>query len=241
MAERCYFKASSDPGTGYFLEELAAFTFNNGMAPVQKVRNIRAMHESILGMHSDARILEISTKSGNQLGASLSAFNLKLEYFEAPSAVESAFQGSKVFEMGGPFRDLVSALPWEAKKDERLRTSGPLIAFELDDGERFAPDGSSDFYDVIYLRALLSNPDQLEELSAFDTFTDIEFNKTKLGFQPKKSFNTQARSCAIAVSLYLTGGSSALEEHIETLMHKTRTRNSGEKSTDPGEPLPTLF
>ena len=37
--------------------------------------------------------------------------------------------------------------------------------------------------------------DIIEELVKYDTFTDIEFN-------PKKSINCQARTCAILVSLY---------------------------------------
>ena len=54
------------------------------------------------------------------------------------------------------------------------------------------------FYDYIYIKSLVSNKSLCEKLLNFDTFTDIEFN-------PKKSFNCQARSVAICVSLLKYG------------------------------------
>ena len=50
------------------------------------------------------------------------------------------------------------------------------------------------FYDWLYLKALLPHKEYLEKLFKYKGFTDIEFN-------PKKSINCQARTCALLVSL----------------------------------------
>lgn len=44
-------------------------------------------------------------------------------------SVETAFQGSKVFEKGGPYVDLLNGTSRDAKKDMRLKESGNLIEF----------------------------------------------------------------------------------------------------------------
>lgn len=63
------------------------------------------------------------------IGKELSAFNLKTIYEGKKISVECAFQGSKVFEKGGPYTDLYMKPSIEAKKDRRLRESGKLIKF----------------------------------------------------------------------------------------------------------------
>ena len=51
------------------------------------------------------------------------------------------------------------------------------------------------FYDWLYIRTLYLNyRDVINEIKDYKVFTDIEFN-------PKKSINCQARTCAILVSL----------------------------------------
>src|SRR5712692_7739428 len=82
------------------------FDWNPGFAVVQKEKNIRAIHDAaaIAGYRP---LLEVSTKSDSPLGRHLSAFNLKVrtwEFGEIP--MECAFQGSKMFERGGPYTDL---------------------------------------------------------------------------------------------------------------------------------------
>jgi type I restriction enzyme M protein len=108
--------------------------------------------------------------------------------------VETAFQSSKVFEEGGPYVDLLYGTSIDAKKDVRLLNSGNLIEFNLL-GEKFPIEPKTLFYDWIYLNALSQKSNLLEILTEYDSFTDIAFN-------PKKSINCQARSVAIAVSLY---------------------------------------
>ena len=56
------------------------------------------------------------------------------------------------------------------------------------------------FYDFLYAKALYQerNADLAERLCSYRVFTDIMFNP---GTGKKQKFNTQARSCAIFVSL----------------------------------------
>ena len=172
----------------------AEFVFNPGFAGMQKQKNVTALHESYKRM-SGENPLEISTKSLQPEGVALSAFNL-MKYvpsLERSITVECAYQGSKVFEEGGPFRELYSKSSKEAKKDERLTTSGRVIAFNFED-EEYEAFPVSCFYDWLYIRALVENPEVSEKLLTYSSFTDIEFN-------PEKSINCQARAAAIFVSL----------------------------------------
>lgn len=90
-------------------------------------------------------ILEISSKSHDSLGISLSAFNLTLEFEgNQPMSVECAYQGSKVFEKGGPYTDLYYASSREAKTDERLKNSGNIIAFSFF-GQEFSSQPTTAF------------------------------------------------------------------------------------------------
>ena len=69
--------------------------------------------------------MEISTKSLENIGIKLSAFNLQIDNY----TLENIFQSAKVFENGGPYLDLLDLSPKEAKRDERLHNSGSLKAF----------------------------------------------------------------------------------------------------------------
>jgi hypothetical protein len=59
---------------------------------------------------------------------------------------------------------------------------------------------SPNFYDYLYISALLEFPDR-DELRKYDGFTDIAYSQTSLKLSKKRSFNCQARSVAIYVSL----------------------------------------
>ena len=89
----------------------------------QKKKNVARLHEALGG-----ECLEVSTKSDVVIGTKLSAFNLKLD----GHTLENIFQSSKVFENGGPYRDLLNVSPKEAKRDQRLKSSGNLKGFEYD-------------------------------------------------------------------------------------------------------------
>ena len=151
------------------------------------------MHNAIKELYYDAEILEISSKSPIELGRKLSAFNLKLDGI----ALENIFQSSKVFEYGGPYEDLLSKTPIEAKKDPRIKDSGRIIGFKYQ-GINYPTIPKTLFYDWIYCQALYSDKELMSSIINYDFFTDIEFNH-------EKSLNCQARSAAIFVSLYQKG------------------------------------
>lgn len=168
------------------------FTWHPGFAVSQKKKNVAALHEAA-ALKGFGPLLEVSSKSERELGQSLSAFILRLEVEGRETSVESAFQGSKVFEQGGPFKDLLFAGSREAKRDPRLRASGRLIGFRFEEQDLpLTPDTA--FYDWLYVSALLRQPGNIAQLEGYAGFTDIEFN-------PKRSLNCQARTCALIVSL----------------------------------------
>jgi hypothetical protein len=170
------------------------FLWHPGMSKSQKQKSIRSLHDAAKQARGIERILEISSKSEEELGVRLSAFNLMLRTSSGLSAsVEVLFQGSKVFSRGGPFTDIYRKTSREAKKDERLRGSGHLIAFRYDNRD-WPLNPQTVFYDWLYLSALRQNTSLSEKLLEYDGFSDIEFN-------PEKSINCQAASAALYKSL----------------------------------------
>lgn len=142
------------------------------------------------------------------LGKRLSAFNLVLD----GHPLECVFQSSKVFENGGPYRDLLDVLPKAAKRDERLKSSGKLIGFRYSE-EDWPLEPKTVFYDWIYYNAASStlSADELKQLTEYDAFTDIEFNTSR-------SLNTQARSIAFVNLIFQQYGclpAMSAEEFLE--------------------------
>jgi hypothetical protein len=185
--------------TGVQLVKECSFTFawHPGVAPVQKKNNIRALHEAARAK-GYAPLLEVLTKSDERLGQRLSAFNLKVrsaDHGEMP--LECAFQGSKVFERGGPYTELYTGDARAAKQDPRLRSSGRLLAFRFD-GITFPTEPKTAFYDWLYVTTLFPHRAFLARLHTYAGFTDIEFN-------PRTSINCQARSCALFVAMMTKG------------------------------------
>ena len=192
MAEKKVFIASNE---GYYSEKIITYTYYPGFAVSQKQKCIRSLHEAIRAEFPDREILEVSTKSTDETGVKLSAFNLKFYHEELQDYrwIENVFQSSKVFENGGPYRDLLDVSPKDAKRDERLKTSGRIIAFNLY-GVDWPTEPKSMIYDWIYITALKKQTALAEAIMKYDIFTDIEFNH-------KRSINCQARAAAIFVSL----------------------------------------
>ena len=176
------------------------------------------MHDAFKEIYPDKNVLEISSKSENPLGVKLSAFNLKFSHKDSDKffSVESAFQGSKVFENGGPYVDLLEKSSRDAKLDERIRNSGSLSAFKFLD-EAFPLEPKTYFYDWLYINALNFNSDSAKEILNYDAFTDIEFN-------PKKSVNCQAAAAAIFVGLsradLLSAALKSKEDFLEIVYPK---------------------
>lgn len=164
------------------------------------------MHESIKRKYPLSKVLEVSTKSANETGVSLSAFNMKVVDSKGEQfCLENVFQASKVFENKTQYKELLNMSPGAAKRDERLRKSGPLKAFYWD-GIEWPLVPETLFYDWLYISALVLNEELAKKALDYNVFTDIEFNH-------KKSINCQARSVAIYVGLKL---SNKLEQALQS-------------------------
>ena len=198
MAKRiCFISTPSE--YPIYKEIEVEFEYFNGFAVSQKQKSIRSMHESVNKMDKSLQILEVSTKSTNPIGVALSAFNLKFYEINTDKEypLENIFQSSKVFERGGPYRDLLNVHPKDAKRDERLKSSGNLIHFNYN-GTIWEKEPKTMFYDWIYMSSLYRNESLSKKILEYNAFTDIEFNQ-------EKSINCQARSAAIFVSLSKLG------------------------------------
>jgi hypothetical protein len=191
MAERPVFVPSMT-GSQLVHEIAIRFSWHPGLAPSQKKKNVLGLHQAALA-RGLSPLLEISSKSELEVGQKLSAFHLKIEVEGEPTTVECAFQGSKVFESGGPFSDLFRKTSKEAKRDPRIRDSGRLIGFRLE-GKNYPISPTTVFYDWLYFQALFPHRDWIARRDEWAGFTDIEFN-------PERSINCQARSFAVFISL----------------------------------------
>lgn len=182
----------------YFVKEYIDFEYFGGFTKSQKQKCINSLHNAFLKINKDKQVLEISTKSESYLGVQLSAFNLMIRTKNGKEfSVETAFQASKVFEHGGPYKDLLYATPKSAKRDPRLRNSGKIISFFFNK-QSFPIEPKTFFYNWLYINALQCYGDLAEKLLEYDAFTDIEFN-------PNRSINCQAEAAAIYVSLQQQG------------------------------------
>lgn len=199
MAERPVFLPSKN-ASGFVKEVRFDFPWAPGFAVSQKQKNVRSLRAAAASA-GYAPLLEVSSKSEETVGRDLSAFHLEVASPCGDIPLECAFQGSKVFESGGPYVDLYSVHPREAKRDPRLQASGRLIGFEFD-GHKFPLQPTTVFYDWLYLTSIFphrgSLQNRLDGEKPYAGFTDIEFN-------PSKSINCQAKSCALFVALMQMG------------------------------------
>src|SRR5260370_14928368 len=195
MAERPVFVP--DPDNHELVKEFFfPFKWNSGFAVVQKEKNIKAVGEAARAAGL-APLLEISMKSDNKRGRHMSAFHMTVPTMAyGRIKLELAFQGSKVFERGGPCTDLYlkgEKEIGEAKRDPRLNESGALIGFHFE-GIDFPLEPKTVFYDWLYCSFLGDYRNWADKLHVYRGFTDIEFN-------PHRSINCQARSAALFLSL----------------------------------------
>jgi hypothetical protein len=198
MARRPVF-VSMPEGPLFVRTEMVEFNWHSGLAVSQKQKSIASLHEAATQKLGLSPIVEVSTKSADPLGISLSAFNLTMLHPAVGRrvSVECTFQAGKVFLKGGPYLDLLKMTSRDAKRDPRLRASGPLSAF------RFGRDDwptvpQTVFYDWLYINALRQRPELTKAIMAHRAFTDIEFN-------PQQSINCQAYSVALYVALVSRG------------------------------------
>lgn len=166
-----------------------------GFATRQKKKTLNDLHRVIKKKYGFKNVLELSTKSGNKLSFPLSPYSLQITNDNCQkSSVENAFQASKVFEQGGPYLDLLTEKPRQARKDERLISSGELTGYDYF-GMEWGVEPLTTFYDWLYINALKQHPELHEEVIQYQAFTDISFN-------PKKSVHCAAYSLAMFVALH---------------------------------------
>jgi hypothetical protein len=181
-------------------EVFLPLNWHSGLALVQKEKNIAALHEAA-AQCGLAPLLEISSKSALKTGRHMSAFHMTVSTKCCGRIkLELAFQGSKVFERGGPYTDLYRKADTEigrAKRDSRLQSSGHLLRFSFE-GLDFPLEPKTAFYDWLYCTFLWDHRDWATKLYAYAGFTDIEFN-------PQRSINCQARSAALFLALMKRG------------------------------------
>lgn len=196
MAHRPVFVVSLDDK--FCIHSNMEFEYYSGFSIKQNQLSIQSLHKAYKRNNTAKKVLEISTKSEERLGVQLSAFNLMIKNKSGKLiSVESAFQSSKVFENGGPYKDLLDVPSKIAKNDPRLKNSGRIIAFKID-GKVFPTEPKTMFYNWLYINALNINTDLSNQIMEYDDFTDIAFN-------PQKSINCQAEAAAIFVSLRRQG------------------------------------
>lgn len=197
MAKRPVFIAKPDEKSLVKVRSVD-FEWHAGMAMSRRKLSMLSLHQAIREQLPDAKILEVSRMSDVILGEKLSAFNLTLPHPSEGGEVplECAFQASKVFERGGPYTDLLCALPADAKRDSRLQSSGQISCFRFGDVD-WPKHPPTAFYDWMYINAIKLQPNLADKVMDFDVFTDIAFN-------PAKSINCQAHAVALFVALRKT-------------------------------------
>ena len=174
---------------------LVDFEWFPGMALSQAQKSVESLHAAARHALGTDKILEISSKSKQEIGVKLSAFNLMIKTVkhEQKFSVECAYQASKVFERGGPFLDLLEKTSLEAKRDPRLNENGRMTKFVFFK-QTWPLEPRTAFYDWLYMNALHKHAEFVEEVLRYQAFTDIAFN-------PERSINCQAYAAALYASL----------------------------------------
>jgi|LFRM01.1.fsa_nt_gb hypothetical protein len=206
MAKRLYFIAKPSY-QGLIVEKTINFEYFRGQDPKQTEKSIESMQHAIKAYESGGKVLEVSKYSPSLLGKQLSSLNLEYENNEGRSyPVINIFESSKVFENGGPYRDLLHVDLKDLDEDPRLKESGRLLGFHFED-EPYSLEPRSLFFDYIYISALHQQKEIQEKLLEFDMISDVTY-------QMGKMFASSARACAYFISLKRT---NKLESALESL------------------------
>ncbi len=189
------------------------FDWSPGFAPVQKKKNIVALHTAAAKRGLE-RILEISSKSEDELGRRLSAFSLKIPIDGNQYPLESVYQGSKVFKNGGPHTEIYTMNPRDSKRFIQDLDLGEIKGFSYKN-KIYPLNPKNAFYDWLYIQALVDHKEWIEKNTNYDGFTDIEFN-------PKKQVNCQARAFAEFIGLLKRGDAERASsdfDYFASLLH----------------------
>ena len=202
MAERSVF-VSKDVYP-FFEEIRVQFDYFQGFALSQRRKSQLSLHMNFGAAYPKEKVLEISTASLYSLGSALSALHLKKRTQSGITTVESAFQSSRIYgayDEIGPFPELLFFPPRECKKMVVERSCGLISRHGRFEGVDFySPDHfPSLFFNFIYLNALCEEENKAvaDKLIAegYTAFSDLA----------TKAVNSQARTCAIFVSLVKNG------------------------------------
>ena len=170
--------------------------WHGGFAVSQKQKNVIELHRKAEAK-GIAPVLEISTKSNEEIGRRLSAFSLKILANGEMRSLESVYQSCKVFSQSGQFLFLQDDNPFDAKKQIRQLGVGEIVSFRFE-GKDYATEPKNAFYDWLYLRAIAPHEDWLKGRLNYAAYSDIEFT-------PGKSINCQARAVAEFHALSMRG------------------------------------
>lgn len=173
------------------------FEFFTGFSLSQKQKSIQSLHNSVIRNFPGRKILEVSSKSLDEIGRQASAFNLNVILKSGKEfSVEQIFQASKKFRRGGSQLHLIDQMTSKELKKYigKIHQVDELVSFECF-GQIFPLKPQTFFYNWLYINSLHKNELLAKQIINYDTFTDIEFN-------PNKSKNCQAEACSIYVYLY---------------------------------------
>lgn len=229
MAKRPIFVP--DPNGSLVIERNIEFEWFPGQAPARKQLNIQSLHTAARSQY-ECDTLEISTKSLDQLGVSLSAFRLTIQNpeYDRPLLLEAAYQGSKILAETGHLTHLYEYQSGgEIKNYLNSRSEEQLLGFKYA-GHEWPLTPQTAFYDWLYVTAvhqsLHAEPEAKEQLSHFDAFSDIEYN-------PQRALNCQARACALYVALSTNHLLPQATETPQSFLKTLQDFKYGERTTQP--------
>lgn len=207
-----------------YKKHMIDFEFFTGFSLSQKQKSIQSLHNSIIRNFPGRKILEVSSKSLDEIGRQASAFNLNVILKSGKEfSVEQIFQGSKKFRRGGSQLHLIDQMTSKELKKYigKLHQVDELVSFESF-GQIFPLKPQTFFYNWLYINSLHKNQFLANQIINYDTFTDIEFN-------PNKSKNCQAEACSIYVYLYksnLLDYALSSKENFLQVVYREQTCNS---------------
>jgi len=175
--------------------------WESGLAVSQKRKNILNLHEAICSKYKvpNEVILEVSTKSFQDIGRTVSSMNMKFVLNDKIYSFESVYQSSKVY-IDGILGD-IQYLEWidldgyEAKKRSK-QIALPLKGFVLDN-RSFPLEPKTLFFDWLYIQCI-DRMNIFHKIKDYCFFTDIEFS-------PIKMISTQAQAICKYKDLFERG------------------------------------
>lgn len=148
----------------------------------------------IQGLDPTDKILEVSSACQDYLGKGLSALTMTIMSPVGICSVESLYQGSKLFELGGPYTDLYLKKPYVARNDPRLKGSGRVIGYSYFN-DYWPESPVIGLYTWLYFNAYRSLDPSLQfQIEQYSYYSDIFYNGNQ-------QVNTPARSLAISIAL----------------------------------------